>query len=96
MNFVNIVTCRCFVPECESVGSTSYQADWVKDVLPGAVAESSGNFMPELCFKYLPSNNTLIEAADTCVAEMFGTEREQCNQWVFDENERTIVNDVSS
>lgn len=85
------------MPECESLGSARYDQDWVKDVLPGSISESSGNFVPEVCLKYLPKNDTGDwQANETCASDWFETNTEKCNRWVFDEGERTIVNDVSS
>lgn len=89
-----IYSSRCLVPECESLEDARYDVDWVKDVLPGSTSESSGIFQPEDCSKYVFKNNNTI-SNETCPAHWFGNEEERCNQWVFDETERTIVNDVS-
>lgn len=89
---------RCFLPECESLENAKYDVDWVKDVLPGSVSDSSGVFKPEDCSKYIFKNDTIDPNElqnGTCAAHWFGSEEERCNQWVFDETERTIVNDVS-
>lgn len=86
---------RCFVPECESQENARYNADWVKDILPGSVSESSGAFKPEDCSRYIFNNRTDPSLNETCSANWFGHNEERCYQWVFDETERTIVNDVS-
>lgn len=87
---------RCFVPECESIENTNYNADWVKDVLPGSISEATGHFVPEICHKY-SFNDTNVDANITaCAAQTFNGEREKCSSWVFEKGDRTIVNDVST
>lgn len=84
---------RCFVPECDSE-NTKFDDDWVKDILPGTTP-SSGIFQPELCSKFIfTGDRNATHSNETCQAHWFGNEEERCNQWVFDESERTIVNDV--
>lgn len=84
------------MPECDdSSGNAKYDAEWVKDVLPGKVAESSGIFQPELCMKYVFKNETIIGLNESCQAHWFEHEQQRCDRWVFDMSERTIVNDVS-
>lgn len=92
---MNHFFCRCFVPECESLVTSKYDEDWIKDVLPGKVSESSGIFQPELCSKYVFKNDSTSRGNDSCPAHWFEHEKENCNEWVFDKSERTIVNDVS-
>lgn len=88
--------CRCLVPECESLESSRYNEDWVKNILPGTTSVS-GVFQPDVCKKYVFRNesDTTTRLNGTCPAEWFSPEEERCDKWVFDENERTIVNDVS-
>lgn len=82
------------MPECDSLQHPKYDEEWVKDVLPGSISESSQNFVPEFCSKFIFKNDSLANA--TCTSEWFEHEEERCDRWVFDESERTIVNDVRS
>lgn len=65
-------------------------------MLPGSISESHGQFVPEICKKYV-YNSTGFENArkNSCAAHFFDHKETGCNQWVYDEGERTIVNDVS-
>lgn len=83
------------MPECDL--NMRYNEEWVQHAVPGSISVSSGKFVPELCVKYnftgqviepLPFEN------NTCVAEWFSPSRVRCNEFIFDERERTIVNDV--
>lgn len=69
----------------------------MKEVLPGTTSVSSGVFEPEVCAKYVFNNesDTTTNLNGSCSAQWFSSEKERCSKWVFDENERTIVNDVS-
>lgn len=87
------------IPECDDRSIMNYHEDWVKDVLPGSVSESSGNFIPKNCARYnftaivkepLPLEN------NTCLANWFNRGEElRCDNYVFQSGERTIVNDVN-
>lgn len=79
-----IINFRCLVPECESLEDTQYNVDWMKDVLP-----------PEICSKYVFNDQNVTQSNETCARQWFTDRKERCYAWVFDENERTIVNDVS-
>lgn len=83
------------MPECDRLENVKYDEEWVKDVLPGKIAESSGIFQPELCSKFIFKNDSTPHLNDSCPAHWFDHEEERCNKWVFDMSERTIVNDVS-
>lgn len=88
---------RCFVEECESIESAKYDANFVKDVLPGKISESSDRFIPEHCMRYKFDNATILtnRRNGACEAHWFDHEKIPCNKWVFEEGERTIINDVS-
>lgn len=64
-------------------------------MLPGKTLESSGTFQPEACYKYVFNNDSIGDNNVTCAAHWFDHSKEKCSQWVFDETERTILNDVS-
>lgn len=50
-------------------------------------------FVPEQCEKF-EANKTKTWIGDECPDEWFSEKRVQCDRWVFDKSERTIVNDV--
>lgn len=83
----------CLVPECETANDTKYSRDWVKDVLPGSISDSS-QFIPDECLKYkFKANNSLLQN-ETCDAHWFDNEKVRCHEWVFDGTETAIINDV--
>lgn len=68
-------------------------------MIPGEISKSTGNFEPENCFRYKFVNDSRIVDDDdgengTCLAHWFDHEKISCNKWIFEEGERTIVNDV--
>ena len=75
------------------MNKSTYNDDWAQHAVPGAI-DSKGIFIPEQCYKFKFENDTDI-SNDTCPAHWFSSEKERCNQWVYDENEHTIVEDVS-
>lgn len=81
------------MPGCDDPDNPVYNQLWVGATVPGTV-DSSGLFTPEQCLRYeLPyeNNSTWYE----CGREL-PTKREiACNQWVYDESERTIVQEWS-
>ncbi|KAL7031083.1 hypothetical protein ACKWTF_006893 [Chironomus riparius] len=88
---------RCSVPQCENSDDTYYNQEWIKDVLPGSVSDTTGKFIPEQCFQYGLKDNineTLPSENNTCLGLWFDSEvKTRCNEWIFDEHETTIVND---
>lgn len=54
---------------------------------------SSSVFVPEQCERF-DANRTTNFTGNECPDEWFGEKRLSCDRWVFDESERTIVNDV--
>lgn len=85
---------RCLVPECDNKYRPNYDEDWVQHAIPGTISQSSGHFVPEICSRFIFLNDTITDKKDTCPAHWFTGDQIKCNEWVFDENERTIVNDV--
>lgn len=80
---------RCIVPDCERTGK--YDEDWVQFAVPGTFDKTG--FSPQHCYRFL--RNYSVSVDDKCVADMFTADRERCDKWIFDDGERTIVNDVS-
>lgn len=70
----------------------------MKDVIPGEISKSSGFFVPEHCTRYKFVNESISIAVDekngTCLAHWFEHDKVHCNKFIFEEDERTIVNDV--
>lgn len=67
----------------------------MKDILPGKISKSTGHFVPDECSKYSFINETFTLQNQTCLPNSFDHKKLRCNRWVFDEHERTIINDVS-
>jgi hypothetical protein len=82
------------VPECETLQTAKFDSEWVKDVLPGSITESYGHFVPETCTKYV-YNDSLVSDGNACAAQDFQHQKMKCDQWVFEEGDKTIVNEVS-
>lgn len=86
---------RCFIPECDIVNEIKYQNTWNSIAIPTKM-DLTGNVLLESCmrFKY---NSSALNISDnfTCSANWFTEDTEKCDNWVFDEMERTIVKDVS-
>lgn len=84
---------RCLVPECENVAQPVYDEPWVHHAVPGTTV--GGIFQPEQCLRFvIESTSNISTPSNQCPAEWFSDQQTRCNEWVFDPNERTIVNDV--
>lgn len=79
------------MPGCDDANNPKYDEPWVSAVVPGST-ESTGLFTPEQCNRYeLPNehgNSTYV-----CGREIADKKQITCNRWVFDQYERTIVED---
>ena len=83
----NVSNFRCRVPECELPEDSTFTTDWLEMALPFEKQN------PSACERYAvnPSTDNV-----TCTAESFDTSKKiKCNDWVFDDYELTIVNQVS-
>lgn len=94
-NSILIELFRCFIPECDIEYNITYANPWNPNAIPSKF-DLAGNLLLDSCtrFKY-NSTTTGFNNNDTCSANWFTNETEKCDNWVFDENERTIVQDVS-
>lgn len=86
---------RCEIPQCDT-DNPSYNQDWLNLAIP----INNRTNEPYKCLKYhyIPqtTNEMNISAYSICMQEAFNVNRkEKCNKWVFDDIEKTIVNDVS-
>ncbi|XP_055905254.1 organic cation transporter protein [Eupeodes corollae] len=85
---------RCLVPECgESSTDFELYPPWLVNATPGT--NSKGKFTPEKCLRYEVMLNDSISIQDvsgSCPREKFNQMKQvKCREWVFDKNERTIV-----
>ncbi|GAB0092693.1 organic cation transporter protein [Sergentomyia squamirostris] len=86
---------RCYVPNCDDPLDPNYDEPWVQHAVPGKV-DSHGVFTPEQCQVYKAENETIKRITwEECPPERFSSESEECNRWVYDRSERTIVQDWS-
>lgn len=88
-------TFRCEIPQCDT-NNPSYNPEWLNQTIPyNKIANE-----PYKCLMYRyvsqTTNGTVISANSMCREGSFNvSSKKKCNKWVFDEMERTIVNDVS-
>ncbi|XP_025421175.1 solute carrier family 22 member 21-like isoform X2 [Sipha flava] len=86
---------RCEIQQCDS-NNTSYNPDWLRIAVPFKDPDSYNE--PYKCVKYnynLPPSE-LGKLNNTCLPKFFDTNSHQkCDKWVFDDTERTIVNDFN-
>lgn len=88
---------RCLVPECEKNTETNFNEKWLSNALPGVNSTLTGKFIPDTCtrFNYTATPDDRLVDNNTCLAEWFEPHSNvRCKEWVFDKEERTIVNDV--
>lgn len=79
------------VPDCDT--DTGFAEDWVSIAVPGKTIKDQ--FVPLQCQRFLRNENVSApEWGEVCRKQMFTSETEKCSEWIFDEGERTIVNDV--
>ncbi|XP_037914472.1 organic cation transporter protein isoform X1 [Hermetia illucens] len=83
---------RCFIPNCDNPDRPRYNEPWVNNSAPG-VTDINGVYVPQQCRRYIQRIGNYSISNDTCPHSMFYNEIESCKEWVFDENERTIVQD---
>lgn len=82
---------RCYIPECEDLNSTSYETPWMKWAIPPDTKSKQDGFKPSTCTRYVPKNYSNFNSV--CSPSSFTNETEQCSEWIFAHDERTIVND---
>lgn len=83
---------RCFVPECDDPVKPKYDQPWVHSTMPGTV-DSNGLFTPEQCIRYeIPhGSNDGVNQTYECGREIPNKRQVTCDRWVYDEYEKTIV-----
>lgn len=86
---------RCFVPGCDDPDNPNLDEPWVQNVIPGHI-DATGLFTAEQCERFrLPHEHTANHTAptDQCRAPLPTKTALRCDRWVFDKNEKTIVNE---
>lgn len=81
---------RCFVPDCDNSKFPVYNEPWTKNAIPTTATNELAQC--EMFDRVPIENHTLFQSE--CPAEWFSSQSIKCNNWIFDSNERTIVNDV--
>lgn len=82
---------RCFVPECDDPAHPVYNEPWVSAVVPGKT-DSTGLFTPEQCLQFdIPDTGGGNSSSYVCGRDLPYKKEIRCNQWVFDNYEKTIV-----
>lgn len=78
------------MPGCDDPVNSGFDNIWVPGAVPGNI-DSQGHFNPEHCEMFQSDYNTSIVATN-CSSISFDTDKkEACDRWVFDSNEKTIV-----
>ncbi|XP_029034446.1 solute carrier family 22 member 21-like isoform X1 [Osmia bicornis bicornis] len=72
---------RCLVPECEAPNNTKYDVPWAADSVPDLSEMSK-------CVRYVVRNHT-----DTCTSQSFSNETFNCDSWVYDSSENTVLSE---
>ncbi|XP_036333324.1 organic cation transporter protein isoform X1 [Rhagoletis pomonella] len=94
---------RCLIPQCDDPDAPSLHEPWLPNAVPGTY-DKKGHFTPENCFRYQANNtlalvanevsriyNTSEEASECPKSDFNHNGRERCNIWVYDDQERTIL-----
>lgn len=81
------------MPECDNANNPIYDQSWASYAVPGTT-DSNGLFIPEQCIRFKRVNSSNF-VNDVCTEDSFSHETEICNQWVYDNTERTIVQEVT-
>lgn len=87
------------MPNCDDPYEPNYDESWMHYAVPGKT-DSNGIFTPEQCKIFVQNNMTIsrgysVAAFDECSPEMFTSKEDECSRWVFDQSEKTIVEEVS-
>ena len=82
------------MPECDDPNNPNYNEPWVSAVVPGHI-ESTGLFSPDQCLRYEipPGGNS--SSSYVCGRDLPYKKEIRCNRWVYDNYEKTIVEEWS-
>lgn len=82
----------CIIPECDSLKSTEYSHQWLSRAIPGELQKSDGTYKIDHCKRFVsiikPNSSVAIE---TCFAENFTNQTEECNEFVFDRSSSLTI-----
>lgn len=78
---------RCQIPECENTSNTVYNPFWLYNAVPYVDGD------PEKCYRYQNLATNVSLPIEFCPFER--SNEVKCNQFIYEDEERTIVNDVS-
>ncbi|XP_066992268.1 solute carrier family 22 member 4 [Anabrus simplex] len=84
---------RCRIPECDG-NNTAYRPEWIQNAVP--MEQRAGMEIPHRCLRYEVVNITSESGSGSeyCPAQLFdNTSTVRCDEWIFDGNEYTIVNE---
>ncbi|XP_018796962.1 PREDICTED: organic cation transporter protein isoform X2 [Bactrocera latifrons] len=84
---------RCLIPQCDDPIEPQLHAHWLANATPGSY-DKYGHFTPENCYRYkaVSDNITDVYHISECSKDFFNQNiRERCYSWVYDDDERTIV-----
>lgn len=82
------------MPGCDDANNPNYNEPWVSAVVPGTT-DSNGLFVPEQCMRYELPNVNNSSPSYVCGRELPTKEVIQCDRWVYDQYEKTIVEEWS-
>nr|XP_012225556.1 PREDICTED: solute carrier family 22 member 5-like isoform X1 [Linepithema humile] len=77
---------RCLVPECEYLGNTTFHPLWINDSAPKINGDISH------CTRFRTRENPR-NYSNMCTEMSFTDELRNCDSWVYDPNERTILSE---
>ncbi|KAM7345221.1 organic cation transporter protein isoform 2-T5 [Cochliomyia hominivorax] len=86
---------RCVIPQCDDLNNPELYPHWLVNATPG-VTNKNGIFIPESCYRYRINESisgvTNTDYVSKCPRELFNDDlKERCFEWIFDPDERTIV-----
>ncbi|CAD7011334.1 unnamed protein product [Ceratitis capitata] len=84
---------RCLIPQCDDPIAPQLQTHWLANATPGTF-DKHGHFTPQNCYRYKAIGDNIFNEshATECPMDAFDHNiRERCNAWVYDDEERTIV-----
>lgn len=74
---------RCLVPECEDSGNTTFEPSWINASAPKIDEVISG------CTRYVVRD----DRPGACTTASFTNVTRDCDSWIYDPDERTILNE---
>lgn len=77
------------MPGCDTIENPQYVQSWLQNQIPGKISLIEEKFVAEQCLKFERSTN------ESCSISSEDHEVEECQNWVYDDSGRTIVQDVS-